>query len=252
MKNKLKIESSFNRASHTYNDNAILQKQVAHNLAEFAHDDILKAKRIIDLGCATGFVAEEVFKIVPDFPHKKMVQLDISEEMMRHNPHPTHKIICDIEKLPFPADFFDLALSSLTFQWINDLKTTIPQILKTLSKGGKLYFSTVGEKTLQELKTACANCQIDLGINEFVNEESLKTILADFNFTLEKKELMLQYQDCFDLLKSMKKIGANHSEKKKLLNRTKFEELNDFYLKNFKTSGKVFATWQIFYISVQK
>jgi malonyl-CoA O-methyltransferase len=245
---KSKIKSNFDRACKSYDENAILQKQVAKKLVEFAKNEIHKADRIIDLGCGTGFITGE---ILSKLPQKEITQADISQKMLAINPHPTPKIIGDIENLPFSINSFDLALSSLSFQWLNDLENTLPKILKTLKNNGKLCFSTLGNGSLKELRESCEKLKIDLSINDFSSEDELKKILQKFNFSLKKEEIILEYQDCFDLLKSMKKIGAGYSQSTKQIGKKQFELLNSFYLKNFKTKSKVFATWQIFYISLQ-
>ncbi|MFT5703000.1 MAG: malonyl-CoA O-methyltransferase [Rickettsiales bacterium] len=249
---KSQIKNNFSRSSENYDQNAILQKIVAQNLVKLAESEISKASKIIDLGSGTGFVTG---KIIKNFPKKEITQVDISTEMLEKNPFDTTKIVADIENLPFEENSFDLAISSLSFQWLNNLEEAIPQILKTIKKDGELYFSILGSESLKELKIAKKSCEIEFSINEFKSEENLRDVLKDFNFTMQKEEIILDYQNCFELLKSMKKIGANYSSSNNLeknnLNKSKLELINNFYLKNFNLDNKVFASWQIFYIKVQ-
>lgn len=246
---KSKIKSSFNQANQSYNPNAFLQKMVAKNLVDLAKNDILNAKNIIDLGSGTGFVAEEILSKSPD---KKIFQLDIAQKMLEENPFSTHKITADIEALPLQENIFDLALSSLSFQWLNDLTKTIPQILKTIKKDGNLYFSLLGNESLKELKTVCQSCKTELSINDFITQTQLQNILTNLNLNYQIKSatITLYYQDLYSLLKSIKSIGAGYSTNKKYLGKKQFELLNSFYLKNFNLNNKVSATWHIFYTKI--
>jgi malonyl-CoA O-methyltransferase len=249
---KSRIKHNFSRASANYDQNAILQKIVANNLVDLAKHDILESDKILDLGSGTGFVANEILDFVDK---KEIIQLDVSEKMLIQNQHQTPKIVADIENLPFAQNSFDLAISSLSFQWLNNLEKSVYKILGTLKNGKNLHFSILGNESLKELKFAKENCKIDLDINDFISEENLRIILDKFDFNLRKEEIILDYQDCSSILKSMKKIGANYSVSGKLgqnnLNKRKLEFLNDFYLKKFNKKDKVYATWQVFYLSIK-
>ncbi|MFT6385891.1 MAG: malonyl-CoA O-methyltransferase [Rickettsiales bacterium] len=249
---KSQIKNNFSRASESYDQNAILQKIVAKNLVKLAQRDILESDKILDLGSGTGFVAGEILGVSSD---KKIFQLDLSEKMLICNQHQTAKIVADIENLPFAQNSFDLAISSLSFQWLNDLEKAIPQILEILKNGNNLHFSILGNESLKEVRVTKEDCGIDFSINDFIDEESLKLILNQFDHTLKKEEIILDYQDCSSILKSMKKIGASYSSgrnsNRNNLSKSKLELLNKFYLKNFKSGNKVRATWQVFYVSIK-
>ncbi|MES2677642.1 MAG: methyltransferase domain-containing protein [Pseudomonadota bacterium] len=248
--NKNKIKANFNQAQPSYNSNALLQKMVAKNLVLRARENIINSQNIIDLGSGTGFVAQE---ILAEFMDKKIIQLDIAQKMLTQNSLATAKIIADIEILPLRENIFDLALSSLSFQWLNDLEKTIMQVLKTLKNDGNFYFSLLGNESLKELKTICQNFQIPLSINEFIDHQQLEKILHNLNldYQINSQIIQLDYQDCYDLLKSIKSIGAGYSSNQKYLGKKQFDLLNSFYLKNFNLNNKVFATWQILYVSIK-
>jgi len=246
---KAKIKSNFNQAQKSYNPNAILQRMVAKNLVDLAKQDIFKAENIIDLGSGTGFICEE---ILSDVSNKNIFQLDIAEKMLAHNQFATHKIIADIEHLPVRSNIFDLALSSLSFQWLNDLEKTIPKILDTIKNDGVFYFSVLGNKSLKEFRETCENCQISLAINNFIAESELKSILNNLHldYQIKSEIISLNYQDFYSLLKSIKLIGAGYSNNKNYLSRKQFDLLNGFYLKNFNLNNKVCATWHVFYVLI--
>ncbi|MFT6077760.1 MAG: malonyl-CoA O-methyltransferase, partial [Rickettsiales bacterium] len=191
--NKSQIKNNFARAISSYDQNAILQKMVSSRLVDIAKNDILDARKIIDLGSGTGFIAN---KILDKFPNKEIFQLDISEKMLANNAFKNAKIVADIEFLPFKKSSFDLAISSLSFQWLNDLERTIPQILETLKNRQKLHFSILGSSSLKELRGVIKDCKIELSVNKFIDEKNLKSIINEYEYTLHKEDILLNYQDC--------------------------------------------------------
>jgi tRNA (cmo5U34)-methyltransferase len=77
----------------------------------------LKPKRILELGCGTGNLSE---LIVKTYPKSEKVLVDISEEVLsrcKNRLEDNNRIeYCqaDINELDFPADSFDLIVSSIT------------------------------------------------------------------------------------------------------------------------------------------
>ncbi len=246
---KLKIKTNFNQANQSYNQNAVLQKMVTNNLIELAKEDIANAKSIIDLGSGTGFVTD---KILFEFPDKKIFQLDIALKMLLSNQSQTPKIVADIELLPFRKHTFDLALSSLSFQWLNDLENSIIQVLSTIRDGGNFHFSLISNGSLRELKESCRDCDVKLSVNDFINQENLEKVLKklNLNYQLKLETVILEYKDFYSLLKSIKSIGAGYSKNKQYIGKKQFEKIANFYLKSFNCGNKVFATWQVIFVSI--
>lgn len=246
---KIKIKANFNRANQTYNQAAILQKTVAKHLVNLAKQKISTANKILDLGSGTGFIAEE---ILSEFSDKKIFQLDIAQQLLQTNPFKTSKIAADIEALPFKRNVFDLALSSLSFQWLNHLDKAIPQILKTLKNKGNFYFSIIVDGSLDELKIARQKCAVQLTINDFTSITELEKILLQLqlNYQIKSETIILQYDNLPALLKSIKSIGAGYGSTKKSITKNDLQKISSFYLKNFNLDNKVHATWKICYVLI--
>lgn len=248
---KSKIKANFNQANQSYNQNAILQKMVVDILVKLAKENIFNADKIIDLGSGTGFVAD---KILSEFPDKKIFQLDIAHKMLVENSLPTPKIVADIESLPLKKNIFDLVLSSLSFQWLNDLEKSISQIVNLVKNDGNFHFSLIADGSLQELKKTCQDCDLKLAVNDFIDQNSLEVVLKklNLNYQLKLQTIILEYPDFYSVLKSIKSIGAGYSSNKQYVGKKQFEKLASFYLKNFNLSNKVFATWQVIFVSIKQ
>ena len=245
---KSQIKANFNRANQSYDYSAFLQKIVAKNLILLAKKDITLANKILDLGCGTGFIFEQINQ-----KNKTIFQLDIAYKMLQKNSALNNKINGDIDFLPFRKNSFDLALSSLSLQWINNLSDSVFQTLDTLKNGGNFYFSLVADGSLAELKKTCQDCDVPLSINDFITEKNLTTILKkqNFDYQIKSEEIVLKYDNLYHLLKSLKLIGANYSNKKQYIGKKQFVKIADFYFNNFYSNNNVFATWQVFYVAIK-
>lgn len=99
-------------------------------------------KRVLDLGCGYGWHciyamengAASVIGI--DISHK---MLEIAKEKT-HFPQIKYKC-CAIEDVDYPADSFDIILSSLAFHYIADYETLINKIHRMLKTGGNLIYT---------------------------------------------------------------------------------------------------------------
>ena len=247
--NKSKIKNNFNKAALNYDDYAVLQKEVAKKLVNLSSDNINKSNKILDLGSGTGFVADSIKST-----NKEIFELDIAYNMLDKRPG-SLKVNADIEYLPFVENSFDLILSSLAFQWLNNISLAITNCGKVLKDNGSLIFSIITDGSLAELKSSCTTCGVNLSINQFPTKQYLVDIISDIskNYQLIDEKIILEYKDLYDLLNSMKKIGASYGSNFNRNNLTKkqFELLNSFYLKNFNSKDRIFATWQVTYVFIK-
>lgn len=258
---KNKIKSNFNRFSKNYDSLANLQKQVAHKLCEFAAPEIKKSQNILDLGCGTGFITQNITQNLnpKEFAAKNIFQLDIAYNMLaQNNAAPVAQNIFningDIENLPFKPNSFDLVLSSLAFQWINNLELTLKNIKEICQKSkSSLVFSVFVEDTLGELKKSAQQANINLAINDFISLNNLKTLITENfpNHQIELQNFSLEHENVLDLIASMKYIGASYSNKKSgdiTLTKGNFSALNNFYLKSSKNCDTILSSWKVAYI----
>ena len=70
-------------------------------------------------------------------------------------------VLGDEEFLPFADDTFDLVVSNLNLQWVNDLPGTLRDVRRILKPDGMFLASLVGGDTLSELATSSAMADFD-------------------------------------------------------------------------------------------
>lgn len=252
---KSKIKANFNKYSCNYNSFAILQKKVAQNLCEMAQLEIEKSHNIIDLGSGSGFIAAVILE-KGDHKNKNIFQLDIAYDMLRNNQNKKSNIFNingDIENLPFRKNSFDLAISSLAFQWLDDLSMTFKGIKEIANNKSSLIFSIFIDETLLELKESVTKLKIDVSVNNFINLNNLEIVLKENfdDYQIVLGDFIMEYKNIYELLNSMKKIGASYSTKTSadlILKKGDLKKLNDFYLKNYTINNQLRASWKVAYV----
>jgi len=247
---KKRIRESFNRRADTYDNYAIIQKEVAGRIFDRLSGIKIKPKSILDLGCGTGSLTQKISALYPD---AKIVPLDFSEEMLRICRSKVSKVnpICaDIENIPIIESRFDLIISSLTFHWATDLYSTFLKIHELLKDDGCFLFSSIGPDTLLELREVLSKIDKQDRVNRFIDMHHYGDALLKIGFSdpvVDNEKIIVEYQSFSDVLKSLKKIGANTVEKiaDKKLTRTDYQSALDGYSMNENSNYPV--TYEVLY-----
>ena len=212
---KRKIRRAFDRAADSYDDAALLQKEVCSRLLEKLDYIRLSPETVLDAGVGTG---EAVAPLLKRYKKSHLVALDLSERMLSkalaqggllRKP----ELVCaDIEQLPFRDDSFDLVFSSLTLQWCNDLDATLRGLLRVLKPGGLLLFTTFGPDTLKELRACWQQVDDAVHVNRFSDMHDIGDGLLQAGFAdpvMEAEMITVNYADVDRLMADLRAIGAN-------------------------------------------
>ena len=106
------------------------------------------------------------------------------------------QIVSDEEALPFGEAKFDLAVSALALQWVNDLPGTLLQIRRALKPDGLLLAALIGGETLHELRESFAAAEAELTdgasprVSPFVEVRSLGSLLQQARFSAAHIEVV--------------------------------------------------------------
>ncbi|HLH23755.1 MAG TPA: class I SAM-dependent methyltransferase [Chloroflexota bacterium] len=100
-------------------------------------------RRVLDLGCGAGQLA----RYVAERGAAEVIGVDLSETMLAparaewSHPRVTH-VRASIEEVTFPAERFDLVVSSFAFHYVADYHGLCQRIAEWLVASGVLVFST--------------------------------------------------------------------------------------------------------------
>ena len=222
---KKRAQASFNKASDSYEEAAVLQKHVLGEM--FLRLKLLKInpKRILDMGCGPGNAGSD-FKAFYK-PHD-LIYLDFAFNMIKKaevknkdhyfkvfSSRTTQQFICaDMEAIPLIENSVDMVWSNLSLQWCNDLDRVFTQIAEILTHNGLFIFSTFGPSTLHELRASLASFSQNSHINQFIDMHDIGDALIRCGLSdpvLDVDIYKLTYGTFKEIIYDLKHIGARNA-----------------------------------------
>lgn len=219
-----RVRESFERAAHTYDEAATVQRRICLRLAAGLPDDLV-ASRLLDAGCGTGFALP---LLQERFPAAHSVALDIASGMLRRIAPPCCRLAADLEHLPLAAASVDLYWSSLAVQWC-DLARALGEAKRVLRTGGALAIASLGPATFHELRSAFASVDRHRHTLSFHSADEIRALANAAGLRavdVEKHTEIAHYPDFKSLLQAVKAIGANQvgaGRRPGLLSRSAFQ-----------------------------
>ncbi|MDO8533228.1 MAG: methyltransferase domain-containing protein [Xanthobacteraceae bacterium] len=172
------------------------------------------------------------------------------------------RVAADEEALPFANETFDLVVSALSLQWVNDLPGTLAQICRALKPDGLLLAALPGGDTLTELRQclALAEDEIEGGasprVAPFVEVRALGSLLQRAGFALpvtDVDRLTVRYASMIDLLRDLRRMGATNAlieRRRTPLLRATLARAAALYAERFADpDGRLRATFDVLWIS---
>jgi malonyl-CoA O-methyltransferase len=217
MIDKGRARRAFERAAERYDGVAVLQREIADRMLERLDYVRLAPKRILDLGCGTGYALDPLAR---RYRGARLVALDFAFPMLlraRRRGTWLNRPTClcaDAERLPLADGSVDLILSNATFQWCDDPAIAFAECLRVLRPGGLLMFSTFGPDTLKELRAAWASVDGYSHVSPFPDMHDLGDALVRTRFAdpvMDAERLTLTYERMTDLMGDLKAIGAHNA-----------------------------------------
>lgn len=259
-----RVKRVFSRAAETYDRHAVLQREVADRL--LAHLDFtkIKPKRILDIGCGTGYFTRRLRR---RFPRASIHALDISAGMLarqRQAMRPrmlwhgrARGVQADAVHLPYVDAGFDLVCSNLTMQWVADPVAMMKEMRRVLASGGLMLFSTFGRRTLSELRQSLAAIRHEHAglVLPFPDVTRLGDALMalDVDMPVTDSDMFtLTYADTMDLVRELKNLGASSSaiirRPAGLYGRALLRKLAQHYAETHRMEdGRIRATFEALY-----
>lgn len=175
---------------------------------------------------------------------------------------PVLALVGDEEALPFAPERFDLAVSALALQHVNDLPGALVQIRRALKPDGLFLGCLLGGQSLNELRTALAVAESELcgGISPrvapFADVRDMGALLQRAGFALpvaDCEPLTVRYADMFGLMADLRAMGGANTlvaRLRKPSRRALFLRAAEIYAERFKDpDGRLRATFEIIFLS---
>ena len=257
---KKRARESFNRAATTYDNVAVLQREVGKRLIERL--DIIKAvpQSILDVGCGTGDNTLALSKI---YKRANIVALDFADQMLKvaNNKRPWSQrllnssisyVCADAENLPFNDNSFDFIFSNLTLQWCIDLDRTFSEFKRILKPEGLVFFSTLGPDTLKELRHSWRQVDSNQHVHTFIDmhdvgDAMIRAGLADP--VMDVEHFTLTYDSTINLMRELKQLGAHNASVNRphqLTGKNHLRAVQQHY-ETYRIDNKLPATYEVVY-----
>jgi SAM-dependent methyltransferase len=231
--------------------------RVADDLA----DRLVAVLRRFDLALDLGTPGEAV--------RMALCRLDSVGTIVKADPVPplappwTEKLVAaDEEALPFGDGSFDLVVSALALQFVNDLPGTLVQIRRALKSDGLFLAALIGGETLTELRQsfAAAESEVQGGasphVAPFADLRELGALLQRAGFALpvtDVDRLTVRYVSVFELMHDLRRMGATNAlaaRRRVPLRRETLLRMAEIYAQRFADGdGRVRATFEIIWLS---
>ena len=257
---KRDVRRAFERAAQTYDEAAILQREVCARLLEHLDPIRLAPRRVVDLGCGTGHAFDALAR---RFPGATLLGVDIAPAMLEHARGRSSwwqrmlgsrcpSLVCaDAERLPIAAGGVELVFSNLALQWCEPSRV-FAEAARALAAEGLLLFSTFGPDTLKELRAAFAEAGGAPHVNRFTDMHDLGDALVHAGFAdpvMEMETITLEYDSVLAVARDLKAIGAVNSlpsRSRGLPGRNRWRRMTEAY-ERFRRDGALPATWEVVY-----
>jgi len=261
---KAQLRRSFDKAAATYDQAAVLQREVSDRMLERLQYIKIAPELVLDAGCGTGYGTRQ---LLAQYPKADLVALDLAPAMLHaargHTPRwkrslpwlggSRERYLCgDVEALPLRAASAGMVWSNLTVQWCNQLERAFSEFQRVLEPGGLLMFSTFGPDTLKELRAAFSGLDRHTHVNRFLDMHDIGDMLAQAGFAtpvMDMEQITLTYPDALSVMRDLKAIGAHNvtaGRRHGLTGKGELLALQRNY-EQFRRDGKLPATYEVVY-----
>jgi malonyl-CoA O-methyltransferase len=256
------LRRSFERAAATYDQAAVLQREVAQRMFKRLDYVRLAPRRILDAGAGTGFGTRLLAR---RYPRAELVALDLAWAMLHtaraarpwwmRLPKVGTRVdyVCgDLERLPLAPSSVDLVWSNLTLQWCNAPQGVFREVYRVLAPGGLFMFSTFGPDTLKELRQAFAGIDGYTHVNRFLDMHDLGDMLVYAGFAgpvMDMEIVTRSAEDLRELLMELKALGAHNvtvGRNHGLMGRKRWQAMVAAY-EALRRDGRLPATFEVVY-----
>lgn len=215
MLDKSQARTAFERAAHTYDQCAVLQREIANRMLERLELIKCEPRQILDVGCGTGYCTRALQR---RYKRARIIGLDIALPMLNAARTKVRwfnrqRFVCaDAERLPLADSAVDMIVSNLTLHWC-DPDVVLAEFARVLRPQGVLMFTCFGPDTLRELRTAWQAVDERPHVHTFVDLHDLGDALVRAGFAepvMDAEFFRLTYPNVVSVLRELKALGEHN------------------------------------------
>lgn len=251
------VRQRFDRSAVSYDQVAVLQREVGDRLLERLEPVRIRPRHILDLGAGTGYVTKGLLKA-----NRKanVFAVDVAPAMLRQTLRRAPwlrkpRCVCaDLHALPFADSTFDLIMSNLTLQWSDDLPAALAELRRVTNPHGAVFFSTFGPLTLHELRQAWAQIDNHEHVHRFVDKHTLGDCMLQAGFSgpvVDGEVITLTYTKPREVMRDLKGLGAANlspARSRGLISPHRLAKVEaEYSIAHRNQQGRIPATYEVIY-----
>jgi len=200
-----RIVDRFSHAAPSYHKAATVQAEIAKRLVETARPH-LPPKDILDLGCGTGLVTQEIIR---RWPEADVTGMDASAAMLdqaRQILPQVEWIIGDAAQI-MPTKKYDAIFSSMMLHWLDDPRAALQRWRAWLKPGGQIFAALLGDGSFKEWRNLCAQQGVKDGLWPMPKPD----FADDLANEVRQENHVISYGSAAEFLHRLKSTGASAS-----------------------------------------
>jgi SAM-dependent methyltransferase len=212
--------------------------------------------RVLDLGTPGPALAQALTERQP------ALLVHAAPVLPAAGPGDWSRLTVDEEALPFAPASFDLVVSALSLQGVNDLPGALVQIRRALAPDGLFMGCLIGGQSLQELRLAFAEAEeaitggVSPRVAPFADLRDMGGLLQRAGFALPVTDvdtITVRYASIFGLLRDLRAMGATNTlvaRDRRPLRRAVLMRAAEIYQQRFADpDGRLRATFEFVWLS---
>jgi len=214
-----RVARQLRRAASDFDAHAAVFESVGNRLRERLELLAVVPRRVLDLGCRSGYQLETLRE---RYPEASVVGADPAPggaalppsswpAWLRRRPRPAPRVAADPHRLPFADGAFDLVVSNLLLPWCHAPHAVFAEVVRVLAPGGAFLFTSTGPDTLREYRAVWARIDAHLHGFGLVDMHDLGDAMLAAGFAapvLDRDEIRVDYPSIDALQEELRRVGA--------------------------------------------
>jgi len=256
---KYQIARNFGQAASDYHAEADVQKKCAKRLITSLHvyREQLPAGSILELGCGTGFITQEL--IEREFDRPLMItdlsptMLEFCQTNLQFSKKPVQPItfaVMDGETVP--SGSYAAIVSGFVVQWFVNPVQGLHQLMQRLAPGGVLLASFPTYRSFPEWKQLCTQLNIPYTANPLPDPDQICASLtsATTHCSWHGQDVAITCEDAFAFFKGLKRIGAGVGRSPQTLTSSQMKRLIQIW--NQQSMGQMEIHYHVAFLTIQR
>jgi len=249
-------QTRLDRAAPDYASADFLKRRAAEDVVMRLETILRRFPVAVDLGARNGAFSQALAASDASEKIDVLFEADLSARMLGTGNG--LKAVADEERLPFGDDTLDLAVSTLSLHWTNDLVGALIQIRRALRPDGLFIGAIFGGATLTELRQALLQAEDEVSggasfrVSPFADAIDAAGLLQRAGFALpvaDVDRVKVRYGHPIELLRDLRRMGETSvllERSRKPMSRRVLARAMEIYVERFaEADGRVPATFEI-------